>query len=100
MIVSQFGSRIVACGAASHLRLKLREDPAIDDARQRRMWSGFSSEIETTRRLLPLPLMPGRMWSGFSSEGRNYSPNRMRRRDAAFIEMPVVLLVPFLRNVS
>ncbi len=37
---------------------------------------------------------------GSPSEGRNYSPNRMRRRDAAFIEMPVVLLVPFLRNVS
>src|SRR5216683_2813266 len=37
----------VACGAASHLRLKLIEALIDYIQKQGRMWSGFSSEIET-----------------------------------------------------
>src|SRR6266851_5062515 len=37
----------VACGAASRLRLKLRTVTWMAQIRQSRMWSGFSSEIET-----------------------------------------------------
>jgi len=39
----------VACGAASRLRLKQAlDDPARGLTNLRRMWSGFSSEIETS----------------------------------------------------
>ncbi len=37
----------VACGAASHLRLKLAMLKGCQGKVARRMWSGFSSEIET-----------------------------------------------------
>src|SRR6266851_1031593 len=37
----------VACGAASHLRLKLSQALVERFELLRRMWSGFSSEIET-----------------------------------------------------
>ncbi len=37
----------VACGAASHLRLKRIDGSAELADCARRMWSGFSSEIET-----------------------------------------------------
>src|SRR6266567_2930109 len=37
----------VACGAASHLRLKLCLNRASNRDGHSRMWSGFSSEIET-----------------------------------------------------
>src|SRR6266568_1585233 len=37
----------VACGAASHLRLKPRMIGLIYSSNSCRMWSGFSSEIET-----------------------------------------------------
>src|SRR6266566_4455701 len=91
----KIGSRhiFVACGAASRLRLKrfltfLRHGRVVS-----RMWSGFSSEIETYRRCWSLlgrsgvacgaasrlrlkhanekerhNRFTGRMWSGFSSE--------------------------------
>src|SRR5216683_758354 len=38
----------VACGAASHLRLKPLMSAPPADTTLCRMWSGFSSEIETT----------------------------------------------------
>jgi len=38
---------LVACGAASHLRLKLPLCRGIVNSTIGRMWSGFSSEIET-----------------------------------------------------
>src|SRR6266566_885019 len=37
----------VACGAASHLRLKLYPITSCECGQACRMWSGFSSEIET-----------------------------------------------------
>ncbi len=37
----------VACGAASHLRLKPINSPVTQQLIKCRMWSGFSSEIET-----------------------------------------------------
>src|SRR6266851_3089805 len=85
--------QLVACGAASHLRLKphLGYCPLTKDGS--RMWSGFSSEIETGCLSSPAQLLRGvacgaashlrlkpeiyelntmmawcRMWSGFSSE--------------------------------
>ncbi len=83
----------VACGAASHLRLKLRVLCRSNGLAIGRMWSGFSSEIETKKTSQSvssrqrvacgaashLRLKPGdrsivarladrRMWSGFSSE--------------------------------
>ncbi len=42
----------VACGAASHLRLKRNKGRRLRRVLQGRMWSGFSSEIET-RAALP-----------------------------------------------
>ncbi len=41
------GSDEVACGAASHLRLKRLQQELLYGVGLRRMWSGFSSEIET-----------------------------------------------------
>ncbi len=38
---------VVACGAASHLRLKQQVALPSQEHHLRRMWSGFSSEIET-----------------------------------------------------
>src|SRR6266700_3239020 len=83
----------VACGAASHLRLKPGLTVGYLVLAGSRMWSGFSSEIETSHFLAGatpvffvacgaashLRLKPGtnvsysclsigRMWSGFSSE--------------------------------
>ncbi len=58
----------VACGAASHLRLKLVFWGCGDAYYQSRMWSGFSSEIETMRRGVTPSMTTCRMWSGFSSE--------------------------------
>src|SRR5258708_7904057 len=46
----------VACGAASHLRLKLLQRLHCSYGGRGRMWSGFSSEIETlSGAALPLP---------------------------------------------
>ncbi len=58
----------VACGAASHLRLKQLIDVWEGQCHVSRMWSGFSSEIETVSRLWTGWARRGRMWSGFSSE--------------------------------
>src|SRR5216683_982269 len=58
----------VACGAASHLRLKLREYILRFLIFGSRMWSGFSSEIETLSRHAIIGMSGRRMWSGFSSE--------------------------------
>src|SRR6266567_676404 len=41
-----------------------------------RMWSGFSSEIETPFYLLVRPRWRSRMWSGFSSEIETTCPAR------------------------
>src|SRR6266487_565369 len=85
--------RRVACGAASRLRLKRRKGWTDEEDTDCRMWSGFSSEIETKHALVAcrwlhavacgaasrLRLKPSpsasqydqqrrRMWSGFSSE--------------------------------
>src|SRR6266700_3338824 len=46
------GSIDVACGAASHLRLKRRASLSYRVSRLSRMWSGFSSEIVTPTVLL------------------------------------------------
>src|SRR6266567_3687602 len=87
------GIGTVACGAASRLRLKHASNTLCRDDKKGRMWSGFSSEIETlwpgrerrrgrcvacgaaSRLRLKLAcavgsvVRPGgRMWSGFSSE--------------------------------
>ncbi len=59
---------LVACGAASHLRLKRRVRVCFPCARLRRMWSGFSSEIETPGVVSQQWPGDSRMWSGFSSE--------------------------------
>src|SRR6266487_1121596 len=84
---------VVACGAASRLRLKRLVRSEHPSRVVSRMWSGFSSEIETPcPRLWHVPLRGvacgaasrlrlkrvinqtvihdqlGRMWSGFSSE--------------------------------
>src|SRR5713101_50136 len=47
---------VVACGAASHLRLKLFAFQVQKSRQGSRMWSGFSSEIETDNVLAPFPL--------------------------------------------
>src|SRR6266567_183058 len=88
----------VACGAASHLRLKPCSFHRMSTQSQSRLWSGFSSEIETISinllhrrhhrvacgaashlRLKPqvntfqeLNMVLRRMWSGFSSEIETY----------------------------
>src|SRR5260370_30961077 len=62
----------VACGAASHLRLKLAIPMPKLKTCKRRMWSGFSSEIETRGALHQRRMHPGRMWSGFSFEIETY----------------------------
>ncbi len=58
----------VACGAASHLRLKPPDRAARGEDCLGRMWSGFSSEIETSGRDRRRQVTRRRMWSGFSSE--------------------------------
>src|SRR6266851_5201864 len=64
----------VACGAASHLRLKRFIRKVLGSTKYRRMWSGFSSEIETGRqRGIVRIITYCRMWSGFSSEIETYS---------------------------
>ncbi len=65
---AQVEATIVACGAASHLRLKLREYILRFLIFGSRMWSGFSSEIETLSRHAIIGMSGRRMWSGFSSE--------------------------------
>src|SRR6266699_748215 len=102
------GSDEVACGAASHLRLKRLQQELLYGVGLRRMWSGFSSEIETVlwgKSHLPttkvacgaashlrlkrldrprtLDTSGSRMWSGFSSEietrnKENHQYNRQR----------------------
>ncbi len=62
----------VACGAASRLRLKRLIDMIFGSQRVRRMWSGFSSEIETRLTLSRVTVTRRRMWSGFSSEIETY----------------------------
>ncbi len=51
LIGIQFESK-VACGAASHLRLKFPRNQRATWWARRRMWSGFSSEIEIIGLLL------------------------------------------------
>src|SRR5216683_3232150 len=58
----------VACGAASHLRLKHGGARGPGGGNNSRMWSGFSSEIETLSRHAIIGMSGRRMWSGFSSE--------------------------------
>ncbi len=58
----------VACGAASRLRLKHPNDVLTRKNFRRRMWSGFSSEIETFATDAAWDVFVRRMWSGFSSE--------------------------------
>src|SRR6266568_622826 len=59
----------VACGAASHLRLKHLLLCRCSNLIPRRMWSGFSSEIETcVTGSAQVDTHTCRMWSGFSSE--------------------------------